>query len=407
MILGSCARREEDTLASLARPLDPAIGPVIRVLVTNSPRPVMRLECTGGYILRSGETIVAASQGPPGAIVTSHTAGQWNFNGLRAPTGPITFEPMGDATVALNGVSYRGMLRLVPAGPDAFRVINRVPLEEYLASVIARELYRDWHLQAYRAQAVAARTFALYQARTYGKTRDHDVRADQSSQAYPGVSSETTKSRTAVRSTAGVVLTCPIDGEPRLFRAQYSSCCGGRVNPAEVVQNSADIKPLRGGQVCTDCGSEPFASTKYRWPAVTVGKAAVFDAIGARYPTRARRLDGVDRVVVTERTPHGRPLFIKAYDTRGRAIRMRADDLRICLLYADIPAAKRLYSMNCRIVNTRDSIRFTEGRGFGHGIGMCQYGAQSKAAKGWLAGEILEFYYPGSKLVVIGARVSR
>lgn len=402
VILSSCARPGEDTLSELARPVGGPGASRVRVLLTNDPRPVVRLECTGGYILRGGEEIVAASQGAPGPIVATHSAGEWSFNGLKAQTGTIIFEPMGEAIVAINGVSYRGSLRLIPAGPDSLRVVNDVDLEQYLASVIAKELYRDWHLQAYRAQAVAARTFALYQAKTYGKTRDHDVRADQSSQAYPGVVGETAKSRRAVRSTAGVVLTYPIDGEHRLFRAQYSSCCGGRVNPADVVQESADIPPLRGGQVCTDCGRQPFASSKYRWSTVSIHCSDVFNAILRRYPARAGRLTGVDRVVVTERTEHGRPMFVKAYDTRGRAIRMRADDLRICLLYAGIPAAKRLYSMNCSIVNAGDSVQFTDGRGFGHGIGMCQYGAQSKAAKGWSAARILEFYYPGSRLLVVG-----
>jgi stage II sporulation protein D len=402
MILTSCAPREQDVLGELARPVDRPGARRIGVLLTNTPRPVVRLECTGGYILRSDEDIIAASQGPPSPIVATHTGGEWSFNGLKAPTGTVTFEPMDDALVALNGVSYRGTLELIPANADTLRVVNHVPLEQYLASVIAKELYADWAYEAYRAQAVVARTFALYQAKTYGKTRDHDVRADQSSQAYPGAAGETDKSRRAVRTTAGVVLTYPIDGQPRLFRAQYSSCCGGRVNPAEVVQNSADIPPLRGGQVCTDCGQAPFASSKYRWPTVTIRNADVFDAILRRYPRRAGRLVGVDRVVVSERTDHGRPLFVKAYDTRGRAVRMRADDLRICLLYAGIPAAKRLYSMNCSIVNVGDSVKFTDGRGFGHGIGMCQYGAQSKAAKGWMAREILDFYYPGSKLLVVG-----
>jgi stage II sporulation protein D len=401
LILGSCARKQSDTLAELARPAG-APGPTrIRVLLTNSPKPVVRLECTGGYMLRAGREIIAASQGAPGVIVATHTAGEWSFNGLKAQTGTIIFEPMDEAIVALNGVSYRGTLRLIPAGTDRLRAVNVVPLEQYLASVIAKELYRDWHLQAYRAQAVAARTFALYQAKTYGKTHDHDVRADQSSQAYPGAAGETDKSRRAVDSTAGVVLTYRIDGQRRLFRAQYSSCCGGRVNPADVLQDSADIPPLRGGQVCTDCGEEPFASTKYRWAPVTIHQADVFNAILRRYPSRARRLAGVDRVVVSERTDHGRPLFVKAYDTRGRAVRMRADDLRICLLYAGLPAAKRLYSMNCSIVNVGDSVRFTDGRGFGHGVGMCQYGAQSKAAKGWMAAEILDFYYPRAELLVV------
>ncbi|MFP4054697.1 MAG: SpoIID/LytB domain-containing protein [Phycisphaerae bacterium] len=400
MILTSCARKE-DAIAELAQPLAKPESPDLRVLLTNSPAPVAKIATTGGYRLRVGTRTLTASQGTSGDLVATHTGGRWSFNGLQAETGVAMLEPLGDSLVKLNGVAYRGSLRLIPAGPNSLRVVNVVDLERYLASVIAKELYSHWHLQAYRAQAVAARTFALYQQKTYGRTHDHDVRADQSSQAYPGLASETDKSWQAVESTAGVVLTYPVEGSLRLFRSQYSSCCGGHVNPAEVVQKSPDIPPLQGGQVCTDCGRGEFASAKYRWNPVTISKSDVYRSVVRRYPTRSRRIVNIHRIVTDRRAPHGRAISIKLYDTRGKAIRMLAEDLRVCLLQAGVPEAKKLYSMNCLILNAGDAFVFTEGHGFGHGIGMCQYGAQSKAAKGWTAEQILGFYYPGARLVAV------
>ena len=61
-----------------------------------------------------------------------------------------------------------------------------------------------------------------------------------------------------------------------------------------------------------------------------------------------------------------------------------------------MPAAGRLYSMNCKMRDLGDAIEFHDGRGFGHGVGLSQWGAEDKARRGWTAEKILEFYYPGA-----------
>ena len=70
----------------------------------------------------------------------------------------------------------------------------------------------------------------------------------------------------------------------------------------------------------------------------------------------------------------------------------------MALLFGGVRAARGLYSMNCDIVDRGGSIEFANGRGFGHGVGLCQWGAQGKALQGWTAERILEAYYPGATL---------
>jgi SpoIID/LytB domain protein len=82
----------------------------------------------------------------------------------------------------------------------------------------------------------------------------------------------------------------------------------------------------------------------------------------------------------------------------GQSVRVRAEDLRLALVRSGARGAKGLYSMNCAIRDAGDAVVFCDGRGFGHGVGLSQWGAQDKAARGWPAEKILGFYYPGATL---------
>ena len=110
------------------------------------------------------------------------------------------------ALLSINGKPYRGDCRLVPVGAGKFDVVNDVDLEGYLKGVLAKELLRDWHEEAYKAQAIVARTYALYEMKTAGAGRHWDVHPDERSQVYGGVGGENGLSRTASDATAGVVV---------------------------------------------------------------------------------------------------------------------------------------------------------------------------------------------------------
>jgi stage II sporulation protein D len=85
----------------------------------------------------------------------------------------------------------------------------------------------------------------------------------------------------------------------------------------------------------------------------------------------------------------------------GKTARLRAEKIRLALIFGGSVAGKKLYSMNCQIVDAGPYIEFRDGRGFGHGVGMCQYGLQGKALAGWKASQIINFYYPGANIVRI------
>ena len=386
-LLASCAREK----ATWRQPLTLRNVPTIRVRLTAPPVGAAEISSTAGYRLWVDGKLISQSADAMPVATMRHGGGRWSFNALSVEGSEAMLEPTG-GFLRVGKTSYRGRLRLV-ADADQFTLINDVDLESYLAGVLSEELYPAWSPATYQALAVAARTFALYQMKTAGIGRDFDVGDDQASQVYGGASAETDKSWRAVRATHGQVLAYGPPGQERIFLAQYSACCGGVVNGAAVIRQSPDIPPLAGGQRCDDCRQCP----KYRWGPVSIPKAEVYRAAAQAYPAVAN-LGSLATVKVASATVYGRPVWLDLVGPGGHSVRLRAEDLRGALLHSGLPAAKQLYSMNCRIEDAGTAIEFADGKGFGHGVGLCQWGAQGKAERGWQANEILRFYYPESRV---------
>ena len=154
------------------------------------------------------------------------------------------------------------------------------------------------------------------------------------------------------------------------------------------------IQPLEGGQYDgkgTDC---PY----YAWPKVRLTKKQVFDALAQRY-SRIAKLGDLAELRVKSETDYGRAIWVEVINSNAKGVPVRAEDLQICLRRSGLPEARKIYSMNCKIRNLDDHIEFYDGRGFGHGVGMSQWGAQQRAQDGDSYEEILNFYYPGAKIM--------
>ena len=367
--------------------------PVIRVLLTSTPVVEAVVSTTGGHWLKAEGRVVAESDEALGPVKVRRRGGGWRVGPRDVEGQELVVLPASGHYVRFGDQSYRGRLRLLPADDGRLIVINHVNVESYLAGVLSKELYRNWAPETYRALAVAARTFAIYHMITFGAQNEYDLGDTQASQVYGGLAGETERSWQAVRDTHGIVLAYGEPGQERIFMAQYSACCGGRVNGAYVIRSADRIPPLSGGQVCTDCS----ACGRYRWGPVRIAKSDIYRALAARYG-RVAALGSLRTIRVGTTTPYGRAVWVDAVGPTGQSVRLRAEDVRLALLYHGVPAARKLCSMNCRIVDRGESIEFADGRGFGHGVGLCQWGAQGKALKGWTAEQILQFYYPGATL---------
>lgn len=366
--------------------------PTIRVSLTGGYVRSASLSATGAHSLNVDGMPRISSSSAMHNMPVSRSGGTWIIGMQRIRGREVILSGCSGGYVKYDGKPYRGTLHLVATGDNIFRVVNYVDMESYLAGVIAKELYVHWHEQTYRAQAVAARTYAMYHMMTGGKSRDYDVGIGQAWQVYEGILAETPKSWAAVDSTSGWTLAYGPDGQEKIFQALYSACNGGYVNGMDTMRYIDDIPPLRGGQKDDDGRKCP----KYNWPPVRVSKADIFAAIVKSY-SKTSNLGGVKTVRVESQTSFGRAMWIEVLGTSGKTkTRLRAEDLRVSLGRYGV---KGLYSMNCKMRDLGNYIEFYDGRGHGHGVGMSQWGAEDKANRGRTGEQILDFYYPEAKII--------
>lgn len=297
----------------------------------------------------------------------------------------------------LNDRSYRGRLKLILSGDgQTFSAINVVPLEPYLAGVIGAEMPDYWEPQALKAQTIAARTYCLYTKNRFGVNRDWDVSSTQSSQVYRGLSAESAQIWNAVTGTYGQVLVSKGGGssEPALFPAYFSAICGGHTENCEHVFGEP-FGPLKAVP-CPYC-KEIAKMGLFFWPMAQFDKATVTSRLVKRYPNLEKlgEITGIVAIAKSDFGQFSRLTRIRLTGSTGKTDTLRAEDLRLTL----DPTGRKIQSTICHIVPWGNGWAFLSGRGWGHGVGMCQNGAEGMARLGRTAEQILQHYYPGSAIV--------
>lgn len=294
----------------------------------------------------------------------------------------------------LNGSDYRGNLRLI-VNPDgkSFDAINLVPPEPYLAGVVGAEMPAYWEAEALKAQAIAARTYCFYSKKRFGVNRTWDVKQTEASQVYRGINAESTRIWKAVNETKGQVLTCrQTDGTHEIFPSYYSSTCGGHTENSRNV--FGDSFETLIGVPCPYC--ETVAKPKFFfWPMIRFDKAEVADKLVRKYPT-LKKLGNIESI-----SPAGwsdyenitRLTKIRIVGSNGKSDFLKAEDFRLTV----DPTGRKLKSSICQIVDWDNYWAFLSGRGWGHGVGLCQYGTEGMAREGKNAEQILAHYYPASR----------
>jgi stage II sporulation protein D len=285
---------------------------------------------------------------------------------------------------------FLGVLRFRAAEGGGLEVINEVDLEHYVGCVVGNEVWPTFDVEAFRAQSIVARTFVLYQM-TRRPDAAVDVSATQGSQVYRGVRDDAVgrKGVEAAEYTRGLVLTYDDKGAPRIFCTYYSAACGGASQPAKLLGAEGDVEPLRGGVNCDHCKIAP--GDTYRWGPVSVAVDELIGRLVERYPEMAA-LGRVVSITPVDRTATGRPLSLRLTGSTGKSEDLIAERFRLAV------GASVVKSTDCRIRVVGDEVIFDQGKGYGHGLGLCQWGMEGLARSGKQAAEILRYYYPGSQL---------
>jgi stage II sporulation protein D len=239
--------------------------------------------------------------------------------------------------------------------------------------VVNGEVDSSWPMDAVKAQVVAARSYALYQTNT--KALYYDLKTDVTDQVYAGFASEDERAGEAVKTTRGQVLYK--DGD--LIQTFFHSSCGGSTTSALEVWGMA--QPAQGGVYCGECEEAPNA----RWN-LPLEAGEIIKAVRTLYP----RIDKVSAMGVHRRSRDGRIQTLFVETGQGRVL-LDAGEFRKEMGYRRLPSTSFSLGMSGdRIVLT--------GAGYGHGVGLCQWGARGSALRGMDYRQILGKYYPGAEI---------
>ena len=335
-----------------------------------------------------GETLRISREGPGLSSSGDQLRGAGIVHVLRV-------EASGEEPVTIDGSPYRGRFELLAVEDSLVTAVNILPLEEYLRGVVPLEIgprTRE-ELAAIEAQAVAARTNAVSHLDGH-EEMGFDLFGTVEDQVYGGIDAERQESNEAVRATAGRILT--YDGLP--IRAYYHSTCGGRTAAIDEVIDRPSAPYLRSVSDRAPDGSDWCSiSPRYRWSSSWSGdelNGPVRDELARMFGERPQALGPIDGFRVTDHTESGRVHSVAFYGPGAQFVLERLD-IRFALRDPD---GRILGSTDFDVVPDADGVYEVHGRGFGHGAGMCQWGAIARARAGQTSEEILSTYYPGTRL---------
>lgn len=362
--------------------------PVVRVLLDKkADRIVIRGE--GVRLIDRGRTVWTGSKitlRARGGRVT----GQSQSGPIRASSLRVEADAPLDLTYGRKNKKkkVRGWVSLKPKG-ERLQVVNHVKIEDYLISVVPAESYSSWDMQALKAQALAARTYAYNDILNHAK-KAYDVFDDIRSQVYAGVTREHKRTTRAVKETRGEIITAVRKGRLRPILSMFASNSGGHLaDPAKEYSKHWDTSHhyliAKPDPWSAKAGKKYLATWSFTHSAREIEKNL------NRRKVRVKNLSSITPVYIG---PSGRVVRVRLLHDGGKStvIRFRPK--------ITLGLGGRIGTLPDTIttITKRGSQFVFDGKGFGHGIGYMQSGGQMMAKAGYGYEEILLFYYPGTSL---------
>jgi stage II sporulation protein D len=359
----------------------------------------VRIAVRGPYQVRGRSGALARGGELPWSEVVAASA-SLQIGSVLFEENPVTIVPDEDGMIEVEytrdqrgnpvkpaGVRYAGALHIHALSDRKLALVNEVDLEEYLKGVVGKEMNLSEGDEALKTQVIAARTYAVHEQRLDRLRRvrgeKFDLYDDERSQVYGGKERATDHAVRLVDETRGMFLLY----EGRLVRTFYSSACGGATEPAwELFFDETEKTAPLGGRNCDYCKRRAI----HRWKEpVIVSKKEISEKCLPPEIQGAR----IRSVEITKTLPGGHVLEVTVkLENSSRLVKLHAaNDFRRLL------SAKMRSTLWDKIEDRGDSIAII-GRGFGHGVGLCQVGAYEMAKDGKRATEILEYYFPGAQV---------
>lgn len=292
-------------------------------------------------------------------------AGHLYVDGNRIGTR-LLLEPDG-SFMRVNGNRYRGSIQLTAQG-DQVQVINLVDMESYLRGVVPSEMSASWPMEALKAQAVAARSYTLT---SLNSQAEYDLCATVECQVYRGVEVEHARTDNAVFATAGVVVT--YGGSTA--RTYYHADSGGMIASSQEVWGAALPYLVARADAVT--------STPHRSWVVTLDSASLTASMNGL----GLGVGSVSALRVVRLSESGRVVELQVTGNAGSQV----------LSGTQLTSLTRSWGLKSTRFTVQSGLT-VRGDGWGHGVGMSQYGARALAQSGYDYGRILSYYYPSTSL---------
>lgn len=292
----------------------------------------------------------------------------------------IKFRPLSKKIFFINDIPYKGEVVILRDRNKKLLAINYLKLSDYLKGVLYNEVSHWWPMEALKAQAIAARTFAIYNC-IQNQDKEYDVTSTVASQVYRGSNSERFRTNLAINSTVNKVLI--YKGE--IIPSFYHACSGGYTEDSQNVWG-IDL-PVLNGVVDNFSKNSPY----FNWNI----EISSFD-ITKKFQDSGYNIGKILNISIINRSSSGR---IKNMYIIGaeRDILITGEKFRKIMGYSVIK------STNFKIKEKGGNYIF-KGHGWGHGVGMSQWGAYYMARQGYNYEQILKYYYPGVEIQTLHYR---
>ncbi|OGL44022.1 MAG: hypothetical protein A2W05_07395 [Candidatus Schekmanbacteria bacterium RBG_16_38_10] len=290
-----------------------------------------------------------------------------------SPFQQITIEPENGSFITVDGKNLRGKITVLKDN-DGLLIINKLNIEEYLYGVLPQEVNPNWNIEALKSQAVASRTYALFRAKL-SRDKPFDLDATKFSQVYGGFDREKKNSNYAVDITKGKVITY----KGKLILSYFHSNSGGFLEASENVWG-IDLPYL-------DEKKDEFSinSSDYKW-----SYSVKLRELEKMLNENGIKVSKISEIVPVKKSSYGRIIKV-SISHQGGKLELNGNTFRLKI------GPYNMKSTLCEISKNGDVIKFS-GRGFGHGVGMSQWGAYNMAKKGYSCKDILAFYYKGTEV---------
>jgi stage II sporulation protein D len=344
-------------------------APLLRIAILENVTSV-RLTADAGVIVNDGLPLSMP-------VEVAIDQGEWVIRGLNpgprvVTEGRISIRPaQSNGLLSVNGKAYDGGVSIRKSA-GGLLVVNEIGVEEYLRGVVPSEMPAAWPVEALKAQAVISRTYALYQ-KEQRATHDYDLASTVLDQVYSGAGVGDSRTSEAIEKTRGEVLT--YEGELALTFF-HSTSAGQTENAADHWDVSF---PYLVGASCPLDQASPY----YRWE-----RRFAREEVARRIRAYGYRVGDLVAIRPVQWSQAGRLLKIRVVHDEGDLV-LHGDHFRQAIGYRDLPST--------RFTVDRFGKEITiSGMGYGHGVGLCQWGARALAELGWSYDQLLRHYYPGA-----------